>query len=97
LQSTLHKTGHKKIRSDKVRLDKCTHCDYTTNKNLVMIRHILSVHSTQEERKAKSKYYCDFCDIGTNVKAQYNAHLLTSKHKNFEKFVSTENNKAIDQ
>ena len=44
--------------------------------------HILTNHSTKEERKKVMKYYCDKCDFGTNVEILFQRHLETQKHLN---------------
>ena len=52
----------------------------TRNKNLFSA-HLLSYHSTSEERKNGYPYYCDLCDIGVFHNSLYEKHLCTSKHK----------------
>jgi hypothetical protein len=42
--------------------------------------HILTNHSTKEDRKKGMKYYCDKCDFGTNAEVLFNRHLETQKH-----------------
>ena len=42
--------------------------------------HILTNHSTKEDRKKEMKYYCDKCDFGTNAEVLFNRHLETQKH-----------------
>lgn len=42
--------------------------------------HILTQHSTPEERKKQFKYYCECCDFGTLGEVLYNRHLETKKH-----------------
>jgi ribosomal protein L35 len=44
--------------------------------------HILTNHSTKEERKKEMKYYCDKCDFGTNAEILFQRHLETQKHLN---------------
>jgi ribosomal protein L35 len=47
-----------------------------------MKTHILTHHSTKEERKNNMKYYCDKCDFGTNAEILFKRHLETQKHLN---------------
>lgn len=44
--------------------------------------HILTNHSTKEERKKEMKYYFDKCDFGTNAEILFQRHLETQKHLN---------------
>ena len=87
ISTELHKTGQKKSRSDKKRPDKCPQCDYTSNRNLNIVQHILNTHATKEERKAKFKYYCEICDFGTFTKRFYDSHIKSQKHVNFTAFI----------
>jgi uncharacterized C2H2 Zn-finger protein len=41
--------------------------------------HLLTKHSTKEER-SKSKYYCEVCDIVFISKTIYEKHIINKKH-----------------
>ena len=56
LVSTLHLTGKKKVRSDKVRLDKCPKCDYETYAEKDVVFHVKSIH------EKNFSVTCEFCD-----------------------------------
>ena len=74
-------TGQKrKERSDKILEEQCKFCQYKSNKTTNMKLHILTNHSTKEDRKKGMKYYCDKCDFGTNAEVLFNRHLETQKH-----------------
>ena len=85
----LHKQGKRKIRCDKVILDKCPHCEYTTKNVLMQKQHILIAHSTKEEREEGFKYYCKYCDFGTFAILLYNRHNECKKHKQKEKILNS--------
>lgn len=87
IETDLHKTGKRKTRIDKKRVDKCPQCNYTSNGNTNMKQHILNDHGTTDERKNTFKYYCDYCDYGTFAKSLYEKHKQTKKHDNFTKFI----------
>lgn len=87
IATEIHKTGKRKTRSDKKRLDKCPYCDYTSKGNTSMKQHILNEHKSVVERKDNFKYYCEYCDYGTFAKVLYENHKLTKKHNNFIKYV----------
>jgi ribosomal protein L35 len=74
-------TGEKrKERCDKILVEKCTFCDYKSTKTSNMKLHILTHHSTKEDRKKEMKHYCDNCDFGTNATILFQRHLETQKH-----------------
>lgn len=77
----LHKTGKKKTRKDKVCPEKCPKCDYECSVNTTLKQHILSKHSTVDEKKKEFKYYCEKCDFGAFAKQLYDKHCNTTKHK----------------
>lgn len=81
LDSELHKTGHKKKRSDCKEPFKCDLCSFTTKNKSVMKIHTLNTHADKETRKKEYKFYCDKCDFGTVSQNVYDSHLLTKKHK----------------
>ena len=80
IDTELHKTGIKKIRSDTKEPYKCDKCLYET-KNIIMFKqHKLTEHGTKEERKNDFKYYCESCDIGTFSKIVFENHNKSNKH-----------------
>ena len=83
LETTLHKTGQRKIRKDKKHdRYKCENCDFITTNETNYKIHYLNNHGTKEERKEGfKKYYCEKCDFGCFVKTSYEKHLETKKHK----------------
>lgn len=88
ISSELHKTGKKKIRSDKICIEKCPKCDYESKINTNMRQHILINHSTKEEREKEFTYYCKYCDYGTFAKSLYKIHKQTKKHKQIAELLS---------
>lgn len=81
LNTELHKTGKRKIRTDKKVIEQCPHCDYTSKVNTDMQTHLIR-HLSEEEQKKKFNYYCDHCKIGYLYESQYNLHIVSTKHKN---------------
>lgn len=79
--SELHKTGKKKIRSDKIVIEKCSDCDYKSRINTNMKQHILTKHGTKSDRENEFTYYCKYCDFGTFGKSSYKIHRQTKKHE----------------
>jgi hypothetical protein len=75
-----HKNGIRKIRSDCKEPLKCTKCDYKTKNKTTMIQHELNEHASIEERKSKFRYYCNVCDYGTFSIDLYNNHNKNKKH-----------------
>lgn len=69
-------------------MDKCPHCDYTSNTNTGMNTHILNNHSTKEEKKLKYNYYCEYCDYGSFSKPLYEKHIKSNKHQIVENLVN---------
>ena len=92
INTQYHITGKRKIRSDKVCQEKCTICDYKTKNNTVLRQHILTKHSTKEERKACFTYYCAHCDVGTFARSIFKNHNKSDKHKLIMEII---NNKTI--
>lgn len=79
--TTLHKTGKRKVRKDRIQENyKCSKCNYITTNNNNYLTHILNNHSTKEEKKNKFKFYCETCDFGVFVKSVYDKHIKTKKH-----------------
>ena len=88
INTELHKTGKKKIRSDKIRLEQCLECNYETKINTNMRQHILINHGTKKEREKEFTYYCKICDYGTFSKPLYKTHKQTKKHKQIKELLS---------
>jgi len=82
LVSKKHTGEKRKVRSDKILEEQCKFCNYKSAKLTNMKLHILTNHSTKEERKKEMKCYCDKCDFGTNAKILFQRHLETQKHLN---------------
>ncbi len=79
-----HKTGKRKIRSDKKDPPKCTICNHTSTDITNLKLHILNKHSTIEEKQNKFKY----CDFGSFSKRLYDRHLKTKKHKHIQNILN---------
>jgi ribosomal protein L35 len=80
LVSKKHTDQKRKERNDKVLDEQCKFCSYNSKNSTNMKLHILTNHSTKEERQTKMKYYCENCDFGTNAEVLFNRHLETKKH-----------------
>lgn len=80
LKTTLHLTGKRKERCDKVTY-KCDHCVFESRNKNNYLTHVLNNHSTTEERERDYKYYCKKCDFGVFTKTLYDHHLMTKKHQ----------------
>jgi hypothetical protein len=48
--------------------------------------HKILVHGTPTDRKTKSKFYCDDCDIGFFCQLYYSKHMISKKHSNMVKY-----------
>jgi len=83
INTELHKTGKRKIRSDCKNPLKCNDCEYITKNNITLKKHILNKHSNIEEREKQFKYYCNVCNFGTFSNDTMNIHNDTEKHKHF--------------
>jgi len=81
IETELHKTGHKKKRSDYKEPFKCENCSYCTKNRTTLKVHNLNMHSDKETRQKEYTYYCDKCDFGTFSKDIYDTHITTKKHK----------------
>jgi len=81
MNSNKHKNGGiRKQRPDKQLDTKCPHCPFEIKNSSNMLTHILTKHSTPEERKEKFKHYCEKCDFGTFTEILFNRHEETQKH-----------------
>lgn len=96
LETTLHKTGKRKERSDK-KIYKCYKCIFENDNKTSYMNHILNNHSTVEERKQTFPHYCECCDFGAFIKSVLDIHLNTRKHslkmKEFEERMRDTNEK----
>ena len=81
INTSLHKTGKKKERSDKKEPLKCEKCEYRTKSKAGLKQHNLNWHSTLEEREKEFKYYCKYCNFGTFSVDLIDIHNNTKKHK----------------
>ena len=80
----LHELNPKRKKEDNYKqAEKCKFCNYMTKNVFLLKKHILTEHSTKEERKEKITYYCNLCDFGTFSKDTYDIHLNTNKHKRY--------------
>lgn len=76
-----HKTGKRKIRTDK-KNKLCPHCKlYEASNNTNLLNHILINHKTKEEREKEYPNYCKLCDFGTFSKKVYDNHIKSKKHE----------------
>ncbi len=90
INTELHKTGKKKIRSDYKGYKECEKCDYKTLNICLLKEHILNYHGTLEEREKEFRYYCKLCDYGTFSKDLIEKHNNTKKHKRHESYLKSE-------
>lgn len=59
----------------------CSICNHECFNHWNLKHHILTQHSTVEERK-KQKYYCDICDTVFFCKLYMETHMKGKKHNN---------------
>ena len=91
-----HQKSDKHSRHGEKKIFKCDKCDYKTNTshwNLKM--HIMSKHSTIEER-SKQKYYCVTCDSIFFSPLFYNNHIKSILHINNSVLNKFNNNEKIN-
>jgi hypothetical protein len=79
LETTLHKTGKRKERSDKVVL-KCEFCPYESHNRNNFNTHRLNNHLSIEERSKEYTYYCNICDFGSFDTKVMEKHNQSKKH-----------------
>lgn len=85
LRSILHQTGEKKIRSDK-KENKCDRCEKSFSSQQSLKNHILNKHlDVKKEINIKKeiteyKHYCKYCNLGSDIKSNYEKHLESKKH-----------------
>ena len=88
INTTKHKTGKRKTRSDKKKPIECDKCDYIAKTSHESRLHRLNNHSTIKERKKEFKHYCDMCDYGSFTPYSYKRHTNTKKHKHIMKVIN---------
>jgi hypothetical protein len=81
INTVLHITGKKKIRSDFKGERECEKCEYKTLNTYSLKEHILNYHCSINEREKEFKFYCKLCDYGTFSKDIIEKHNNTKKHK----------------
>lgn len=94
-ETSLHKTGERKTRSDKKDPLVCEICKvFTTKKKNALQSHILNNHKTEKERMKEFDYYCSACRVGffEKDKDKYENHLTLQRHKNKVLFNQQNNN-----
>lgn len=78
-----HQNTKKHQRNGKAKTTICNICNFSTSTHWNLKLHILSHHSTKEERE-KHKYYCGICDLVFFCSTYMNKHLTGKIHKNKE-------------
>ncbi len=85
IETELHKTGKRKLRSDYKGPYKCDICAYSTNNNMTFKQHNLNYHADKQMRVKEFKYYCKYCDFGTFALQLFEKHNNSKKHLIYEK------------
>ena len=75
-----HEQCEKHKRGGKKKSTQCELCGYTSNTHWNIKMHILTQHSTKEERE-NQKYYCKYCDKVFFCSQYMNSHMNSKKHK----------------
>jgi len=65
---------------------KCEDCGFVSINSYNFNIHKILIHGTPTDRKTKSKFYCDDCDIGFFCELYYNKHMISKKHLNMVKY-----------
>jgi hypothetical protein len=78
-----HLNTKKHQRNGKGKSTICNICNFSTSTHWNLKLHILSHHSTKEERE-KHKYYCGICDLVFFCSTYMNKHTTGKIHKNKE-------------
>lgn len=78
-----HLSSEKHKREGKPKIHKCKfdNCHHETSVSWNMKMHVMTMHSTKEER-SKSKYYCNDCDQVFFLPLFYDSHMKGRKHSN---------------
>jgi len=81
-----HLSSEKHLRQGKPKTHKCTFngCTHETTIHWNMKMHVMTMHSTIEER-SKMKYYCKVCDTVFFSPLYLDKHNIGIKHKNMIK------------
>jgi hypothetical protein len=79
LKTTLHITGKRKERVDKITL-KCEFCTFESHNKNNYMTHRLNNHLGIEERQKEFGYYCNVCDFGSFDKKVMDRHNHTKRH-----------------
>ncbi len=83
-----HEQSSKHLRNGQKKPTQCSKCNHNAYTHWNLKLHILSQHSTIEERK-KSKFYCESCDQVFFCKLYMDNHNSGIKHKNIIKNLSS--------
>jgi len=83
VNTSIHQTGKKKLRSDYKGPHKCDKCDYESINVITFKKHVLNCHSTKEDRESQFKFYCGLCDFGTFSNDTMELHKKSNKHKRY--------------
>ena len=78
-----HQNTKRHLRNGKPKTTTCSVCKFSTSTHWNLKLHILSHHSTKEERQ-KYKYYCEVCDLVFFCSTYKNKHISGKIHKNRE-------------
>ena len=78
-----HQNTQRHIRNGKPKTTSCSICNFVTSTHWNLKLHILSHHSSKEERQ-KYKYYCETCDLVFFCSTYMNKHIAGKIHKNRE-------------
>jgi hypothetical protein len=73
---------HKRMGEKKTTI--CTICNKELSNHFTLKIHILSAHSTKEDR-SQHKYYCDICDLVFVSKLYLDKHISGKRHIILEK------------
>ena len=77
-----HIDTQKHKRFGKKKTHSCKNCDYETRMSWNMKLHVLTQHTSKEER-LKQDYYCVDCDVVFLNLSHKNKHMDGVKHKNY--------------
>ena len=76
-----HINSQKHQRNGKPKNRSCDKCDYITTTHWLLKQHVLTFHSSKEDR-AKAKYYCNICDQVFFAPIYFKKHNEGIRHKN---------------
>jgi hypothetical protein len=89
-----HQTTKKHLRNGQPKTTICNICNFSTSTHWNLKLHILSHHSTKEERQ-KHKYYCEVCDLVFFCSTYMEKHQSGKIHKN--KQLCSQYQKELDE